>query len=142
MRTNRFQILFFCFILFYQIGFSQVNLTNGLVANYPFNGNTNDISGNNFNWVTANGPFLTSDRFGTPNSAYYFDGIDDFIRIADNGAFSTPQISIVAWFQTESSALQCIVGKRSYANTTVTGGAQYQMAINYNLFPGIVSNLV
>lgn len=135
-------LLFLILTISSLLGFSQVNLTNGLVANYPFNGNTNDISGNNFNGVTANGPFLTSDRFGTPNSAYYFDGIDDFIRIADNGAFSTPQISIVAWFQTESSALQCIVGKRSYTNTTVTGGAQYQMAINYNLFPGIVSNLV
>lgn len=142
MHTKRFQILFFSFILFYQIGFSQVNLTNGLVSNYTFDGNTNDVSGNNYHGVAANGPILTTDRFGNANSAYYFDGIDDFIRIADNGSFSTPQISIVAWFQTESSALQCIVGKRSFTNTTATGGAQYQMAINYNLFPGIVSNLV
>ncbi len=53
---------------------------NGLVAYYPFNGNADDASGNG-NHGTVHGATLTEDRFGNPNSAYYFDGIDDEIAI-------------------------------------------------------------
>lgn len=47
--------------------------TNGLVGWWPFNGNANDESGNGNNGV-VNGAVLTTDRFGKPNSAYYFSG--------------------------------------------------------------------
>jgi len=46
---------------------------NGLVAWYPFTGNTLDSSGNN-NHGTNNGATLTTDRFGKANSAYSFNG--------------------------------------------------------------------
>lgn len=49
--------------------------TDGLVAWYPFNGNTNDESGNDFNG-TAIGATLTTDRFDNDNSAYFFDWSD------------------------------------------------------------------
>ncbi|MBN2000041.1 hypothetical protein JW935_20990, partial [candidate division KSB1 bacterium] len=52
----------------------------GLIAWYPFSGNVLDKSGNN-NHGEVNGPILVSDRFGNPNSAYYFDGVDDYIQI-------------------------------------------------------------
>ena len=51
---------------------------DGLVGWWPFNGNTNDESGNG-NHGTVNGATLTSDRNGIVNSAYSFDGVDDFI---------------------------------------------------------------
>ena len=51
---------------------------NGLVAFYPFNGNANDESGNGNNGV-VNGATLTTDRFGKANSAYSFDGVNDYI---------------------------------------------------------------
>ena len=49
--------------------------TDGLVAWYPFNGNANDESvfGND---GTVVGATLTTDRFGSANSAYNFDGND------------------------------------------------------------------
>ena len=56
--------------------------TNGLVGWWGFNGNANDESGNGNNG-TVNGATLTTDRFGNPNSAYDFDGVDDFINIGD-----------------------------------------------------------
>ncbi|MDD4206120.1 MAG: hypothetical protein PHH55_08610, partial [Candidatus Delongbacteria bacterium] len=46
----------------------------------PFSGNANDASGNG-NHGAVHGATLTEDRFGNPNSAYYFDGIDDEILI-------------------------------------------------------------
>ena len=54
-----------------------------LVAYYPFNGNANDESGNGNNG-TVYGAILTEDRFGNPNSAYYFDGVSDYVLINDS----------------------------------------------------------
>jgi hypothetical protein len=54
-----------------------------LVGYYPFNANANDESGFNNNG-TAYGATLTNDRFGNPNSAYYFDGINDYILVPNS----------------------------------------------------------
>ena len=54
----------------------------GLIAYYPFNGNANDESGNGRNGVVT-GATLTSDRFGSANSAYYFDGVGNKINCGD-----------------------------------------------------------
>jgi len=54
--------------------------TTGLVAYYPFNGNANDLSGNGFNGTFFGSPTLTSDRNSSANSAYSFDGVDDWIE--------------------------------------------------------------
>ena len=53
--------------------YAQFNIDSGCVANYPFNGNAEDISGNGNNG-TVYGATLTTDRFGNPNSAYNFNG--------------------------------------------------------------------
>ena len=47
--------------------------TTGLIAWYPFCGNTLDRSGNGLN-MTASGPALITDRFGYAASAYCFGG--------------------------------------------------------------------
>jgi formylglycine-generating enzyme required for sulfatase activity len=86
------------------IGFRVVevpegNLNNGLVAYYPFNGNANDMSGNGNNGTVC-GATLTTDRFGNPNSAYYFNGVDSYIDIPDNSSLNPQEISISAWVNT------------------------------------------
>lgn len=65
-----------------------------MAAYYPFDGNANDISGNEHNG-TVYGATLTSDRNGNANCAYYFDGIDDYIDLGDweNGG----AMSITFW---------------------------------------------
>ena len=50
------------------------------IAHYDFSGNADDKSGNNLHGV-VNGASLVKDRFGIPNSAYYFDGVDDNIVV-------------------------------------------------------------
>ncbi|XVJ65316.1 MAG: T9SS type B sorting domain-containing protein [Lacibacter sp.] len=67
-------------LFFYCLGISQVNLTSGLVLHHPFNGNTNDVSGNAING-TANNVSLTTDRAGNANSAYYFSSINSYIEL-------------------------------------------------------------
>ena len=46
---------------------AQVNIANGLLAYYPYNGNANDESGNGYNGTSV---VLSTDRFGIPNKAY------------------------------------------------------------------------
>ena len=73
------------------------NLRNGLVGYWPFNGNTNDESGNGNNG-TVNGATLTSDRSGSGNKAYYFNGFS-YISVANNSTlnFGTGDYTISAW---------------------------------------------
>ena len=56
------------------------NLSQGLIGWWPFCGNANDEAGNGNNG-TVNGATLTTDRFGNPNGAYEFDGVDDYIDL-------------------------------------------------------------
>ena len=65
--------IFFFLIFTCNYLYAQVNLNQGLVAYYPFNGNANDVSGNNINGVVSNAT-LTTDKFGASNSAYDFNG--------------------------------------------------------------------
>ena len=74
------------------------NTTGGIKGYYPFNGNANDESGNG-NHGTVHGATLTTDRFGTPNSAYKFDGIDDYIEINDNEDFNLTNWTITGWIR-------------------------------------------
>ena len=55
----------------------------GLVAYYPFKGNTRDSSGNGFH-CTRHNVALTSDRWGQPKNAFRFNGIDSFIECPDS----------------------------------------------------------
>lgn len=64
----------------YTINYDSVDLWNGIVAYYPFNGNAKDESGTNNNDGTASGATLAADKFGNSNRAYSFDGDDDYIQ--------------------------------------------------------------
>ena len=75
---------------------------NGLVVYYPFDGNSDDKSGNE-NHGFVSGAQLTVDRFGQENRAYKFDGIDDKIIIPDNPALDiVDEITLAAWVKVEN----------------------------------------
>lgn len=99
--------------------FDDVKLyeTSSLVAHYPFNGNANDISGNNLHGV-LNGPALTDDRFGNPDSAYSFDG-NDIITINHNELLnSEEELSISVWIKPDLQQNAMILGKSNYTTST------------------------
>ncbi|MFN3445113.1 MAG: LamG domain-containing protein, partial [Bacteroidia bacterium] len=96
-------------LTFYQLlTIAQVNLSNGLVARYPFNGNPGDSSGLGNHGVLGAGssaPVLTADRLGNLNSAYYFDGTTDIINVAPHISLRpTNTVSIAAWIRSENKA--------------------------------------
>src|SRR5580698_7485703 len=69
---------------------SDVNLTKGLIAYYPFNGNANDASGNKLNGSVVGGVTFTNDASGKANSAVTFDGSTGYIIIPDNSGILQP----------------------------------------------------
>jgi len=72
------------------------DLSQSLVAYYPFNGNANDESSNG-NDGNIYGATLTEDRFGNPKRAYNFDG-DDYIIVQNDSSLEfTGSISISVW---------------------------------------------
>jgi hypothetical protein len=94
---------------------SGSNNDNGLIAYYPFNGNANDVSINSNNGTVYDAT-LTSDRFGNASSAYSFDGIDDYIEVADNTSLNPANVSIAAWVKADyaPSGTPDIVRKGSF----------------------------
>jgi hypothetical protein len=75
----------------------EESITEGLVAYYPFNANAKDSTLNNHDGA-IHGPTLTNDRKGTVNSAYFFDGQDDYISVADHSALNpTGDFAISLW---------------------------------------------
>ena len=66
---------------------SSLDLENGKVGFWSFDGNANDESGNGNNG-TVNGATLTSDRFGNNNSAFHF-------QVNANGGWGSAQDRIV-----------------------------------------------
>jgi hypothetical protein len=53
--------------------------SNGLLAYWPFSGNTNDQT-TNANHLTNNGATLVADRNGTANAAYSFNGAGNYLE--------------------------------------------------------------
>jgi hypothetical protein len=94
MTKNVFFGVLICLLVSPKPSHSQ-DLSAGLVAYYPFSGNTNDASGNGHN-VVFNNATLTADRFGNPNAAYLFNGVDNYMKILNDPAFYNEQMSLCA----------------------------------------------
>ena len=91
---------------------NSIDITTGLVAYYPFNGNANDESGNGNNG-TINGATLTTNRNGNANSAYSFNGTSDNIRINNATSLNNPSVSVSGWFYTNNNATDTFSGAKS-----------------------------
>jgi hypothetical protein len=92
------------------------NLANGLVGYWPFCGDANDESGNGNNG-TVNGATLTSDRFGNPNSAYEFDGVNDNIQMASSQSLNSSSVSISGWINaSQLSGIRGIISRWNQLN--------------------------
>jgi len=95
----------------------------GLVAYYPFDGSAADASGHLRHGV-VHGATLAADRFGNLQSAFSFDGIDDFI-VADATGLPAAQRTVAFWFRAETDAQPVMV---SYGGGSC--GTTWFMALN------------
>lgn len=76
--------------------------SNGLQGWWPFGGDANDYSGNNHHGI-VNGPLLTTDRFGSNNCAYSFNGISDFISTSYTGILGDNARAVSFWAKTTNT---------------------------------------
>lgn len=96
----------------------------GLVARYPFSGNTNDVTGNGNNGVN-HGAILTTDRFDNDNSAYYFDG-GSYINCGSNPMLNlTDSFTLCVWAKTNVASSNCGVIGRWRNNAWATPTEQF-----------------
>lgn len=76
------------------------SINDSLLLYLPFNGNANDASGNGNNGTVYNAT-LTTDRTGTANAAYDFNGTDSYIEIPASSSLSkiytSNEVTIAAW---------------------------------------------
>lgn len=78
------------------------DMHNKLVARYPLDGTAVDIGGNVLHG-TVGGAVAVSDRFGSANAAMSFDGIDDYILVAnaDTLNFGRNAFAVSFWLKVE-----------------------------------------
>lgn len=77
----------------------------GLVSYWPFDGNANDLSGNNNNG-NVNGAIPAIDRFGNPNKCYSFNGLSSYIEVPNSSTIDMPDnqdFSISYWIKTNAA---------------------------------------
>lgn len=135
--------IFFIGLILLQLGnvFAQVNLTKGLVAYYPFSGNTNDISGNNLN-ASNFGAVLTSDAKNIPNRAYEFNGTNANILLPYSPRFNfaaTDSFSIACWIQPQTNLLtttQALIVKATFNSNPQAANWSYGL---YTLLDKVMS---
>src|ERR1041384_1508794 len=92
---------------------AHADLSSGLVAYYPFNGNANDTSGNGKNGLNI-GAVPTTDRLGNANSALYFNG-SAYVSLTNrpltgvNNAFSVSE-----WFSAQNTGIGYLFRHRAH----------------------------
>ena len=75
---------------------------DGLVAEYLFNSNADDSSGSGFHGLVS-GATPGPDRFGTPNSAFMFDGKDDYIIVSPPPRLTNVALTVSVWARCDAS---------------------------------------
>jgi hypothetical protein len=75
----------------------EINLDSGLILYLPMNQNGEDSSTWHYQ-TQLKGPEVTNDRFGNPDHAYLFDGINDHITVNNDKALITSnEFTICMW---------------------------------------------
>ncbi len=114
-----FWVLFAVLFVMPGVGRGAESLTDGLLVYLPFNGNAGDESGNG-NHGAVMGATLTADRFGNPDRAYDFDGLDDLIRVeASSSLANLDEVTIAVWAKVRGNShdLGMIVSRWNQSHT-------------------------
>ncbi|RYX99616.1 LamG domain-containing protein, partial [bacterium] len=109
----------------------QIPLTlEDTTHNYSFSGNVNDGSGDNYN-ASISGASLIAGSDGVPNSAYYFDGIDDLMSVPNNNATTPFQNNFAVSLWIKPVTTHEIDSEGLTFGTVGTSGQKYVMYANH-----------
>jgi len=113
------------------------DLTDGLVAYYPFDGDASDMSGHGNHGEPSAGTTPTTDRFGNPNSAYYFNGINSHITVPGSSSLDSADTASTqfAWIQLDGfSQVGSSFGPVLMKSTSTTNSFMYRLNVGTNGF--------
>jgi len=111
---------------------AQIDITTGLVAHYPFNGDANDVSGND-NHGTVIGAVLATDASGRVDGAYEFNGQSSYISIPNSASLISPtsELTMIAWIQPYGwSKVGSAFGPILMKSATGNNSFQYRLAVS------------
>ena len=85
-------------------GFSSINQTSsiGLVAHYPLDGNTSEVSGNEYHGSLNGGPLKSEGVTGIADQGIAFDGIDDQVYHTLSSPINFTATTLSAWVYLEN----------------------------------------
>lgn len=127
-RTKLLQRLILLLLALFSLAFglrAQVNLTNGLVAYYPFTGNALDASGNSNNGTLSGSAAIVADQWGNTSSACNMSGPNNAGRVTIPNSSTlqfTTGASFSYWMRLNSN-----VGTNGFGNI-VAGGSHCMFA--------------
>jgi hypothetical protein len=110
---------------------ASMGINQGLVAHYAMNGNALDSSGNGHHATVINA-VLGADRFGRPNRAYEFNGINNYLECPSGPQLNdATQMTVTAW-----------VRIRGYNTNTncLSGGGCWQFFVSRDQVPNYESH--
>lgn len=70
--------IYFLFVFIFSLNLFSQEISDSLLIKYNFDGDFIDASGNSFDGTNFGATFI-EDRFGRPDSAVYFNGIDNYL---------------------------------------------------------------
>lgn len=118
---------------------------DGLLLHYPFSGNTYDVSGNGFDGICN--ATLAADRFDNPNSAYSFNGVDEYIDFP-NVSELEPElpVSISLWVKfddlgaTKSTVFTTDFAQNNHSGIWINVTSEGYLAVSYGDASGHTSS--
>jgi hypothetical protein len=120
-----FLLIIILIVLFKFEAYSQ---PTDYVASYPFTGNALDVSGNSYNGTVRNA-LLTTDKAGSENSAYLFNGYSSRIDLPKTLLTNSNSFSISIWFLTKGNNTAPDTYNQQYI---LDLRGQYYIYIGYN----------
>lgn len=121
MKICLLSILIFTSSSIYSQGIPGYVPTTNLVGYYPFNGNSNDVTAFNNHGIVF-GATLTSDRFNTQNSAFDFNGTNNYIEIPSASQINlTAPFTISVWFRSSLWSFNAPINEHAIISKVVDG---------------------
>ncbi|WP_158606464.1 LamG-like jellyroll fold domain-containing protein [Paenibacillus ginsengarvi] len=116
----------------------SIGLYEGLVAEYLFQGDARDSSGGEHHGTVV-GASLCTDRFGHPDSAYCFDGKDDYILVEAAPKLNGESFSLSVWCCYDRDArlegwTHAIVSQDGHFQNRVYQLSTYEGSITFHRF--------
>jgi Concanavalin A-like lectin/glucanases superfamily/Secretion system C-terminal sorting domain len=103
--------------------------SNGLIAWYPFTGNTLDSSGQNNN-LTNNSISFVVDRLGNTNSSAFFNGSTSYANLIAKNILQPNSYTLSCWINSKDIPLKNYSSIITYSPNAWTWGPPYKLFLN------------